>query len=99
MGGMIPVVVPPGSAIEGDTWEALIGLVGGYMGGNDGMLPVVVAVGKTMGLKAWEDLTGLVGGDSRNTVGPANPLWRFNSMTNWTSPRTLSYQDSGMMSF
>ena len=41
-----------GTAIEGDTLEALSGLVGGCVGGNDGMLPVVVAAGKARGSKA-----------------------------------------------
>ena len=45
-GGMIPVVIPAGTAIEWDTLEALIGLVGGCMGSRDGMLPEVVAVAK-----------------------------------------------------
>ena len=47
MGGMmLPLVVPAGTAKEGETLEALIGLVKGGISGNGGMPPVVVAVGK-----------------------------------------------------
>ena len=58
-----------GTAIEGDTREALSGLVGGCMGGNDSMLPVVVAVGKARELQAWDDLASLVGGGGVVDIG------------------------------